>query len=134
MAGSRAGTVTVYDVASGQKVGAPITADGTMVYGEFDPTDATHLFTISNDGDAILWDRSDADHPHPLGAPFHFGYSIDIPVAPFASVSGDGRLLAVGSISTGGTLVWDIASHTVLDELAGWPGRVRPRQLHTRDR
>ncbi len=119
--GSREGTVTVWNVASGKQVGAPIRPGGVVVYGMFDPTDATRLFTVGNNGEAILWDRRDPDHPRAVGAPFRFEYSLDLIYSPVASVSGDGRLLAIGE-TTGQTQVWEVATHATRPKLPGWPG------------
>ena len=96
-----------------------------MVYGVFDPTDSTRLFTVGKNGEAILWDRRDPDHPHQIGAPFHFGFSLDSYYPPFTSVSADGRLLAIGN-DAGRTMVWDVPSHTVLHDFDGWPGEFGP--------
>ena len=91
------------------------------VFGEFDPTNSARLVTISNNGDTMVWDRHDPDHPRAVGAPFRFGYSVDLPYRPFASLSGDGRLLAIGE-TTGQTQVWEVATHATRPKLPGWPG------------
>jgi WD40 repeat protein/DNA-binding SARP family transcriptional activator len=132
VAGSDSGTVTVWDVATGRTVGVPIHPAGKIVEGEFDPADPTQLFTVSDQGQAVRWDRHDPDHPRTVGEPFGFDNPVEngIPgdgIPPIETISPDGQLLALSTAAfTGSTVVFDIATHTLLHELSGRAGLFGP--------
>ena len=77
-AGGRDGKVILWRVGTGKRIGPAITPGGTVVYGFFDPTDATQLFTVSDDGTVARWDIRDPRHPEQVGDRFSF------PTAPNA--------------------------------------------------
>ena len=54
--GSDDGTARLWDVATQQEIGAPMTADSEYVKGVAFSPDGTILATTSDDGTARLWD------------------------------------------------------------------------------
>jgi WD40 repeat protein/DNA-binding SARP family transcriptional activator len=123
-AGGRDGKVILWRVGTGKRIGPAITPGGTVVYGFFDPTDATQLFTVSDDGTVARWDIRDPRHPEQVGD--RFGFPTAPNDVPVATVSPDGRLVAAGGFITQRTAVWDVATQRLLYELPGTPGRFDP--------
>ena len=107
------GTIRLWDVASRQPLGAPLTGHTDTVYRVAFSPDGRLLATGSFDHTARLWDVASRQ---PLGAPLtgHTDFVGDVAFSP------DGRLLATGS-GDKTVRLWDVASHQPLGQpLAGW--------------
>ncbi|MCK9926644.1 winged helix-turn-helix domain-containing protein [Frankia sp. Mgl5] len=125
VAGGNDGTVVVWDAVTGRQVGAPVKVAGGFVYGEFDPTDPSRLFAVSDTGEVAIWDRAIPDRPVRLGPPLRFTPRAG--ALPVAVVSADGRRLAAGTSSPdSSTRVWDLGSRTVIRDLPGLTGSFSP--------
>jgi WD40 repeat protein len=115
--------ITVWEAATARPVGATIRVPGRGVYGMFDPADAVDLYTVSDLGDVVRWDRHDPAHPKPIGAPFRFPPQTDLQTPPVIASDRLGRWLAVaptnGSDST--TAVWDTRRHVLVRTITGAP-------------
>ena len=117
------GTAIVWDAATGRPVGASIRSPGSLVYPEFDPADPSGLYTVSDLGEVVRWDRHDPAHPRRIGEPFRFPLQTIKGSPPVIAFAPDGGLLAVaptnGDAST--TAVWDVRRHALLQTFSGTP-------------
>jgi len=95
------GTVRLWDVATQQQIGGPLTAGGGVYAVVFTPNGKT-LATISADGTARLWDV--ATH-HQIGAPL----SADGSQVYAVAFSPDGKTLATAE-QDGTTQLWDVST------------------------
>jgi DNA-binding SARP family transcriptional activator/WD40 repeat protein len=123
------GMARVWDVATGRQLGAPLPVGGTIGYvASFVDARGARVLTstvtsptaTTGEGQVVLWDRQDPDHPRPVGQPFIVPMpsgGISLP----ATTSPDGRVLAVSGGAT--TQMLDVASHRQLLQLPGaWGG------------
>src|SRR5262249_42493201 len=127
--GSADGHVTLWDVATGRSIGSPLDVGGGTVYGVFDPTDATRLYTAATDGSVARWDLN-AEPGHQRVALFHtppvtphgFGPESTNPLVLRTSADGT-RLLAgdPGAPPDPTTYVWDVSRARLL-QIPGRPG------------
>jgi DNA-binding SARP family transcriptional activator/WD40 repeat protein len=127
-AGGFGGTVHVWDVASGNLDGEPLTPGGRFAFGFFDPTDSARLFTVTADGgngSAVLWNRIDSAQPVRVGRPYRF--VVERNAIPIATMSSDGSVLAAGSSTvTSSTTTFDVQTQSVLQEVPGALGAFVP--------
>jgi class 3 adenylate cyclase/WD40 repeat protein len=116
--GSTGGVVDIVDVPNGG-IGAGLPQQGTYVYGIFDPVDRAIVYTVSDAGEVIRWDRHDPAHVTP-DRHYRFTPQPGNPIIT-ARLSDDGRLLVVTDASTAGgtTRVWDVSRDTPLRDLKG---------------
>jgi WD40 repeat protein len=110
----------VWDVASGQPVGAPLRHDAPVRHAAFSP-DGALVVTASADGTARLWD---AGTGAPVGEPLRHAAGVRA-----AAFSPDGTRLVTAS--GGSAWVWDVAPDAAItaDELASWLETVAGRRL-----
>src|SRR5262249_3375207 len=114
--------VTVWNTATGRPVGASMRPRGNVVYGVFDPTDPTRLYTVSDAGDVVRWDRRDPARPKPISA-FRFQPQSERFSPPVFALDRAGRYFAVaptnGDDST--TTVWDTQRDVLVHTFVGAP-------------
>jgi DNA-binding SARP family transcriptional activator/WD40 repeat protein len=120
-ASSTDGAAMVWNVTTGQQAGAAIRPPGGLDYPFFDPANASALYTVSNRGEVIRWDRHDPQHPKPIGEPFRFQPQTDKGYPPVVAISRDDRFLAIAPTNgpTSTTSVWDIPRHTLVHTFTG---------------
>ncbi len=110
--GGADGTIILWDVATGQPSGPPLTGHSDWVRSIAFSPDGGTLASGSADGTLILWDATTGQ---PLGPPLvgHNGFITEVAFSP------DGRMLASGS-ADGTLILWDVASGQPLgDPLVG---------------
>jgi WD40 repeat protein len=98
--GSDDGTARLWDVATQQQIGTPMTADSSYVKGVAFNPDGTILATTSNDGTARLWDVATQQQ---IGRPM---VAADANMARL-TFSPDGRTLATAD-GDGTVRLWDV--------------------------
>ncbi len=110
-------TIRLWDVASRQLTGAPLTRHNAAVMSVAFSPDGQTLASGSGDGSIILWDVAGRMS---LGRPL-VGHDAEVRSVAF---SPDGKLLASGS-SDGTIILWDVASRQPVGEpLAGHDGEI----------
>jgi DNA-binding SARP family transcriptional activator/WD40 repeat protein len=122
MGGSGDGIVRIWEVRTGKLRSELRTGDGTAL-GTFDPTEATRVFTVSDD-QVVRWDISAPERP------VRAGPTLTLPDAPggipVLSISTDGRRLAAGDFGGARTSIWDTDSGALIAEHSGRPGPFTP--------
>jgi WD40 repeat protein len=105
--------VTVWDVKAGAPLGS-VPVENGPVAAVFDPADANRIFTAAN-GRLVHWDLRDAVHPAEVGSPLPVPgiLAVDWPIM---HVSRAGRLLAVGSLNTRKTNVFELPTMRLLQK------------------
>jgi WD40 repeat protein len=125
-AGGDDGRVTVWDVATGRRLGPSLDAGGGPAYGVFDPTDGTRLYTAGHDGAVTAWNLTDPERPQSVEL-FRGQVGALAAGLPFLMLlSGDGGRLLVGAPVTGSSYIWDVRSGTLLAVVPGTPGAWSP--------
>jgi WD40 repeat protein/ABC-type cobalamin/Fe3+-siderophores transport system ATPase subunit len=120
--GGSGSTVEIRDLATGAPIGPPLNAGGTFSYGVLSQDDS-RLYTVSDSGRVITWDRTDPNHPRQVGPTIMFSLPGQRPVA---AVSPDGTLLSVGPCCEGSTLLFDLRSGRLLRQFPGADGAFSP--------
>ena len=122
--GAADGSVTVWNVATGKRLGSPLRVGNGPVAAVFDPADPDRIFTAAN-GRLVHWDLRVPADPVEVGSPLDFAH---LPGSdwPFVRVSPDGSLLAVGTLNTKASRVFDLRSERLQLELDGIAGPFTP--------
>jgi WD40 repeat protein len=113
--GSADGTIMLWDVATRQPLGSPLTGHGDWVRSvAFSPDGAT-LASGSADGTIILWDV--ATH-QPLGPPLkgHTGFVTEVAFSPDTLEGTGGHMLASGG-ADGTIRLWEVSNRATAREL-----------------
>ena len=115
-AGGFDGQIAIWDTATGKLSGHPLDVGGTISYAVFDPADHDRLYAFTDAGLLTTWDRQDPAHPRQIGPARTFAGDGD---AALATISPDGKLLAVGAAFGGPVSIYDLTSGTQLDPIDG---------------
>jgi DNA-binding SARP family transcriptional activator/WD40 repeat protein len=120
IAGSSDGHIRVFDPATGTRIGPPIRAGTGTVYGIFDRTDPTRLFTLSSTG-VNVWDLGNPRAAERVGSrlPLPDGWDVERDLL-IMSPSSDGRVIAVGNPAKNTTWVFDVASGIEREPVSGF--------------
>jgi WD40 repeat protein len=116
----------VFDPATGTRIGPALRAGAGTVYGVFDHTDPTRLYTLSS-SDVVVWDLGNPRAAERVGSPLPLpeGWDVD-PDLLIMSPSRDGRVIAVGNSATRTTQVFDVESGIEREPVSGFGSAYLP--------
>jgi DNA-binding SARP family transcriptional activator/WD40 repeat protein len=121
-AGGIDGTIAIWDLATGKPTGPPLKVGTRYANALFDPTNSDRLYAFTGEGELTTWDLHDPRHPARIGETRYFVSTRSLG-APFATITPNGRRIAVGEPLKARVIVWDLATNRQLGEYLGDVGQ-----------